>query len=79
MGTENVISVKSGIHYKHTQIWRHTLFMGYEMNNLSRNLEINENYFVKRHSPKDIVVRRDGKNIFQLLRNMTRKYLPLAF
>ena len=38
-GDRKVISVKSRIHYKYTQIWRHTLFMGYEMSNLSRNLE----------------------------------------
>jgi hypothetical protein len=84
MGTEKVISVKSGIRYKHTQKWRHTLLMGYEMNNLSRNLEKMRITLWNGTSSKtgvftDIVMRTDGKDVYQLLRTMTRKYLPAAF
>ena len=76
MGTEHVISVKSGIRYTYTRIWRRTLLMGYGMNSLSRNMgKQNYNYFVKRHSLEDsktiaftdIVVRPDGNNVFKLL------------
>jgi hypothetical protein len=38
--------------HTHTQTWRHTLHMGYEMNNVTK-FGKNENNFVKRHSLKD--------------------------
>ena len=80
MGTEKVIGVKSGIH---TQIWRHTLLMGYEMSSLTKFGE-NENYLWNGTASKavvftNIVVKTDGKKVFQLPRTMTRKYLPAPF
>lgn len=86
MGTEKEISVRSGMHYTHIHKFGdiHTLLMGYEMKNLSRNLEKVRMTSWNGTASKtvvftDIVVRTVGKNVFQLLRTMTRKYLPAAF